>query len=134
MAKCPKCGTEVANPSKAWFMAKKGEKSKVNIGLYDCPDCSARFRSVIEAEEAVSVKSLAPKIRNIKGELMQTLKNLRDKIKTLETERANLMLEIDELKKLADSKVNALESEVSMLREELKSLKDLLGVNEKETG
>lgn len=133
MANCPKCGTKVAKPSKTWQMARKGEKSSVNMGLYDCPSCNARFRSVIEAESAVSVKSFAPKIRNIQGELMQTLRNLREKIKTLETERTNLMLEIEELKKLADSKVNALESEVSMLREELKSLKDLLGVNAKET-
>jgi DNA repair exonuclease SbcCD ATPase subunit len=134
MAKCPKCGSEVKNPSKTWLMPKKGEKTGIKMGLYDCPSCNAKFRSIIETvEEAVSVKSLTPKIRIIQGELMQTLRNLREKIKTLETERANLMLEIEELKKLAESKVSALESEVSMLREELKSLRDLLGVNEKET-
>ena len=61
---------------------------------------------------------------------MQTLMNLREKIKTLETERANLMIEIEKLKKNAESKVSALESEVSMLREEMESLRELLGYTE----
>ena len=48
----------------------------------------------------------------------------------LGTERANLLLEIDELKKMAEAKASALESEVGMLREEVLSLKQLLGVAE----
>jgi len=50
----------------------------------------------------------------------------------LETERRNLMLEIEELKKMADSKAKALESEIGMLREEVKSLRVLLGSEEEE--
>ena len=61
---------------------------------------------------------------------MSSLKRLVEKIKSLETERKNLMLEIEELKKLADAKAKALESEISMLREEVKSLRVLLGVEE----
>jgi len=57
---------------------------------------------------------------------MQT-QNLHEKIKTLETERANLMIENEKLKKVAESRANTLASEVSMLREEVKSLRDLLG-------
>lgn len=64
---------------------------------------------------------------------MQTLKNLREKIKTLETERANLMIEVEKLKKIADSKLNTLESEVNTLREQVKALADLLDYAE-ETG
>jgi len=44
----------------------------------------------------------------------------------LENERRNLLLEIDELKKMADSKAGALESEVTMLREEVRSLRMIL--------
>jgi hypothetical protein len=50
----------------------------------------------------------------------------------LESERKNLLLEIDELKKMADSKAKALESEVSMLRDEVRSLRMILGGTEPE--
>jgi hypothetical protein len=40
------------------------------------------------------------------------------------------MVEIEKLKKAAESRVNALESEVNMLREEVKSLRELLGYSE----
>jgi uncharacterized protein YlxW (UPF0749 family) len=63
---------------------------------------------------------------------MNNFRNIVEKLKTLETERNNLLLEIDELKKMADSKARALESEVSMLREEVKSLRMLLGTEETE--
>lgn len=137
MVKCPKCGTEVATPVKTWSIpsrkaAKKGEK--LIMGIFECPNCKAKFRAAVTAEtrteETVSVKNMVERIKNIKGELMQTLKNLRGKIKTLETERANLMIEIEKLKKMAESRVTALEGEVSMLREEVKSLRDLLGYEE----
>ena len=56
---------------------------------------------------------------------MQTLRAPREKIKTLETERASLLMEIEGLKKVAESRANALETEVNQLREELRSLKEL---------
>ena len=64
-----------------------------------------------------------------RGEL-NGFKTIVEKIRNLETERKNLLLEIDELRKMADSKAKALESEVSMLREEVKSLRVLLGAEE----
>ncbi|MGQ9507348.1 MAG: hypothetical protein ACUVTB_05765 [Candidatus Bathycorpusculaceae bacterium] len=138
MVKCPKCGVEVGTPTKTWPIPSrkpvgKGEAGLV-MGIFECPNCKARFRSALAAEavveERVSIKNMVERIKGIKGELMQTLKNLREKIKTLETERANLMIEIEKLKKVAESRVNALESEVNMLREEVKSLRDLLGYSE----
>jgi uncharacterized protein YlxW (UPF0749 family) len=58
--------------------------------------------------------------------LMNSFKSTIEKIRSLETERKNLILEIEELRKMADSKAKALESEVSMLREEVRSLRVLL--------
>jgi ribosomal protein L37AE/L43A len=138
VVKCPKCGVEVATPTKTWTVSSKKTIEKggegLVMGIFECPNCKARFRSALTAEarggERVSIKSMVERIKGIKGELMQTLKNLREKIKTLETERANLMIEIEKLKKIAESRVNALESEVNMLREEVKSLRDLLGYPE----
>lgn len=60
------------------------------------------------------------------GALVSSFKNTIERIKALETERRNLLLEIEELKKMADAKANALESEINMLRDEVKSLRDLL--------
>jgi len=65
-------------------------------------------------------------------EFMSSLRNVVERLKTLETERKNLLLEIEELKKMADSKAKALENEISMLREEVKSLRVLLGAEETE--
>ena len=58
---------------------------------------------------------------------MSSLKSTIDKIKALEAEKKNLLVEIEGLKKIADAKALALESEVGMLRDEVKSLKVLVG-------
>lgn len=51
MAKCPKCGTEVAGARKRWKMAgrpdKTGKKVELEIGLFDCPRCKKPFRVVL---------------------------------------------------------------------------------------
>ncbi len=60
---------------------------------------------------------------------MQTLKELREKIQALETERARLMVEVESLRKAAETRVVTLEGEVGQLREEAKSLRDLLAVS-----
>ncbi len=57
---------------------------------------------------------------------MSGLKDTIEKIKNLENEKKNLLLEIAELKKMADVKATALESEVGALRDEIKSLKLLM--------
>jgi len=61
---------------------------------------------------------------------MSNLRSAVERIRNLENERKNLLLEIEELKNMADSKAKALESEVGMLREEVRSLRVLLGADE----
>ena len=61
---------------------------------------------------------MVEKIKEIREGLTQTLRALREKINTLETERASLLVEIEQLKKVAESRANALEVEVKQLREE----------------
>lgn len=58
---------------------------------------------------------------------MSSLKETIEKIKTLETEKQNLVAEIEGLKKMADAKATSLENEIAALREEAKSLKILMG-------
>jgi CHASE3 domain sensor protein len=57
---------------------------------------------------------------------MSSIKSTVEQIRALEAERGNLLLEIDELKKMADAKAKALESEINMLRDEVKELRLLL--------
>lgn len=61
---------------------------------------------------------------------MSSFKSTIERIKALEAERKNLLLEIDELKRMADAKAKALESEINMLRDEVKSLRVLLSGEE----
>lgn len=140
MAKCPKCGTEVAKPVKVLPVPARETAetamadSQLCVGIFECFGCSARFRAAIDVEkkveDEVNIKNMVERIRGIHGELMQTLRNLRERIKTLEVERSSLMTEIDELRKVAESRVTALQSEVEMLREEARSLRSLLGYTE----
>jgi len=64
--------------------------------------------------------------RVVNGMVMNGIKGTIEQIRTLESERQNLLLEIEELKKMADAKARALESEISMLRDEVKELRLLL--------
>jgi len=59
---------------------------------------------------------------------MQTLRDLREKIATLESEKANLLAELEELKEKAETKAISLEEEVAQLREEAESLKEMLDI------
>jgi hypothetical protein len=61
---------------------------------------------------------------------MSSFKSTVERIRALETERTNLLLEIEELKRMADAKAKALESEINMLRDEVKSLRVLLSGEE----
>jgi len=57
---------------------------------------------------------------------MVTLKNLREKIENLESEKTKLLEEVEELRREAEGKAVALECEVAVLREEAESLKKML--------
>jgi predicted nucleic acid-binding Zn-ribbon protein len=57
---------------------------------------------------------------------MVTLKNLREKIEKLESEKTKLLAEVEKLRKEAEGKAVALECEVAVLREEAESLKKML--------
>jgi len=52
MAKCPKCGKEVA-PKKTWKMAgkpdKTGKRMQLEIGLCEC--CGKTFRTVLNKQK-----------------------------------------------------------------------------------
>jgi len=53
VAKCPKCGTEVAEPKKTWKMTgrpdKKGRRLTLHIGLFKCPN-HGNFRTTLSKQ------------------------------------------------------------------------------------
>ena len=59
---------------------------------------------------------------------MVTLKNLREKIENLESEKTKLLAEVEKLRKEAEGKAVALECEVAVLREEAESLRKMLNI------
>jgi uncharacterized Zn finger protein (UPF0148 family) len=130
LVECPECRTwVVASPVKTWSMigkpSKTGKRFKLTLGVFQCPKCEKRFRVVL-GKEKITIKHGIEEIKRIETELMQTLRNLREKIQKLENEKANLMAEIEELRKAGEKKASALEKEVTTLKKEAKSLKKLL--------
>ncbi len=130
MVGCPKCGTEVASPLKTWSMvgrpSKMGERFKLTLGLFKCPSCERRFRTVL-GKERITIKGIVKEIKGIEKGLMQTLRGLREKIEKLESEKADFLAEIERLRKVGEEKASGLEKEVATLRKEVESLKKLLG-------
>jgi uncharacterized protein (UPF0335 family) len=57
---------------------------------------------------------------------MKSLKEMREKIERLETEKKELAEEVKLLRQTAEGKAIALECEVSVLREEAEALKKML--------
>ncbi len=58
---------------------------------------------------------------------VSSLKNTVDKLKNLESEKLNLLAEIEELKRIAEAKSNVLASDIAALKEEINSLRALMG-------
>jgi uncharacterized coiled-coil DUF342 family protein len=82
---------------------------------------------VTEAKKPASVKNLVDRVGEIREGLVQTLRTLRERINMLETERGSLLLEIEKIKKAAETRANNLETEISDLRKEIEAMKELLG-------
>jgi len=136
---CPHCGAKIIAASKIWPIYSNGNKESTAepdfyIGTFQCAKCGAKYNGKLLAEtmsgRTVNVKNKTERIMRIHGELMQTIKSLKEKITKLQTEKSSLMSEIETLRKTAEARVSTLESEVGQMREEAKSLRELLGNNE----
>jgi uncharacterized membrane protein len=58
---------------------------------------------------------------------MQSIEDLKEKIRSLEAERLRLKNELDSLRRTAENRAAALEGDVSAMREELSELREILG-------
>ena len=109
--------------------SKTGKRFNLTLGLFQCPKCEKKFRTVL-GKEKITINRGIEEIKRIETGLMQTLRELREKIQKLENEKADLIAEIEELRKAGEKKAGALEKEVTTLRKEAKSLKKLLESSE----
>ena len=57
---------------------------------------------------------------------MAALKELLERLQTMKEEKAELLAEIDDLKKAGEKKANAMEKELAALKREVKSLRELM--------
>jgi len=136
---CPKCGATAVNFVKLWPSAltetKDTEgKTQPLTGVFECRECKTKFRAKVhskkkEKQQIVNVKNSVEKIRDLRDDLMQTLRILREKIQMLESEKRNLLEEVETLRKTAEARVTILEGEVNQMRQEVKALKELLSSN-----
>jgi uncharacterized membrane protein len=58
---------------------------------------------------------------------MQSIEELKEKIRSLEAERSRLKNELDNLRRTAENRALALEGDVSAMRDELSELREILG-------
>ena len=89
-------------------------------------------------EHLRNLKNTVEKIRNLETEnykapvekpmnsQSESFKDIIQKLRSLQAERKSLLLEIEELKKIAEAKATELENEVAALRDEVQSLKILI--------
>jgi DNA repair exonuclease SbcCD ATPase subunit len=131
LPECPQCGSEVINPTKTRSMdcrlSKAGERLKLKLGIFICPQCGKRFRKVVGKERGrITFKGIVKEIKGIERGLVETLESLREKIEKLKSERSELLEEIERLKKAGEEKANSLEKEVASLRKEVEYLKEAL--------
>jgi len=136
---CPKCGATTVNFVALWpsaFTEAKGAEGKTQLltGVFECRECKTKFRARVyskkkEKQQRVNVKNSVEKIRDLRDGLMQTLRMLREKIQMLESEKRNLLEEVEALRKTAEARVTILEGEVNQMRQEVKALKELLSNN-----
>ena len=108
--------------------SRTGERFKLTLGLFTCPNCEKRFREVLGKEkERVTLKGVVNEIRGIERRLVHTLGDLKDKIEKLKTEKSELLDQIEGLKRAGQQKADTLEKEVEALREEVETLKEMIG-------
>jgi len=132
LAKCPKCGFEVADPVKTWSMirrpSKLGNVLGLTIGLYECTNCKTKFRRVL-GKERINLKGVLERIKSLEETVVEAARKkseLEEKVNALEEEKACLLAEIEALKAIPglEAKISSLEPEVAKLKEEKKALEE----------
>ena len=119
---CPYCLTRINIGSKKYGPTCIAPEKPANIGSGDSNEASIVPQTIqVYSLTEKSEQTLNSLVFNSQAPQKIVLKN----IKKLEQEKADLITELDELRKAATEKIDCLENEVAILREERKILKKL---------
>ncbi len=135
---CPNCGTkQTSTPKKVTVLQVKQDETltpEVDIEVFACPKCKTVFNQDTSSQtsrpqnDEPTITGLIEKICQVQLGFKQNLENLRRNLGLLETERSEVLFELETLRKDSESRADGLEDDVNKLREEIQGLKDVLGL------
>ena len=91
-----------------------------------CPEYKKGLKVLGKERRKRNIKGKVNEIKEIEKGLTLMLGDLREKLEKLKNERAELLEEIEELKRIGESRASNLEEEIASLRDEVESLKEML--------
>ena len=91
-----------------------------------CPEYKKGLKVLGKERRKRNIKGKVNEIKEIEKGLTLMLGDLREKLEKLKNERAELLEEIEELKRIGESRASNLEDEIASLRDEVESLKEML--------
>jgi hypothetical protein len=106
----------------------------VEIEVFECPKCKKVFNQNTDPQTSSpqnsepTIINLVEKLCLIKIGLKQNLANLKNNLGLLETERSEVLFELETLRKESESRADGLEEDVNRLREEIQDLREVLGL------
>lgn len=87
------------------------------------------IETLVKRKVKGNLKVAVEEIKEIEKGLTIILGELREKLEKLKNERAELLKEIEELKRIGENRAYNLEGEIALLRKEIESLKEMLNDN-----
>jgi hypothetical protein len=95
-----------------------------------CPKSKKKIMKALDKKDRkVNFKGVVKEIKEIERGLKFMLGDFREKLEKLKNEKAKLLKEIEELKRIGESRARNLEEEIASLRDEVESLKEMLNEN-----
>jgi predicted RNase H-like nuclease (RuvC/YqgF family) len=136
---CPYCGTKQAHAARTVKVLQVTQDDTINpevdIEVFECPTCNAAFTQNATTQNGNQqnfdnpLTSSIEKLGKVQHGFKQNLENLRRNINALQTDRSEVLFELETVRKNSESKADVLEEDVNRLRLEIQDLKELLGLS-----
>jgi uncharacterized Zn-finger protein len=136
---CPYCGTKQAHAARTVTVIQVTQDDTINpevdIEVFECPTCNTAFTQNATTQNGNQqnfdnpLTSSIEKLGKVQHGFKQNLENLRRNINALQTDRSEVLFELETVRKNSESKADVLEEDVNRLRLEIQDLKELLGLS-----